>query len=117
LELRNTFTVMVVTEFGRRLYENASLGTDHGRGFAMCLLGGRVNGGRVSGPWPPAALDERNPLGPGGLAVAHDFRAVFAAVLRGVMGLSAPASGSVFPGADTAWRGADGAAPLFHGGE
>ena len=33
---RSSYTVMVTTEFGRRVYENASLGTDHGRGFTGC---------------------------------------------------------------------------------
>ncbi len=37
-------TVVVMSEFGRRAYENASLGTDHGHGSAMFLLGGNVNG-------------------------------------------------------------------------
>lgn len=105
LDRRGDFTVLVVTEFGRRLYENASLGTDHGRGFALGLLGGRVAGGRVLGEWPPAGLDERNPLGPGGLAVAHDFRAVFAEVLCGVMGLAAAEVAAVFPGVAAAGCG------------
>jgi uncharacterized protein (DUF1501 family) len=100
LEQRHEVTVLVVTEFGRRMYENASLGTDHGRGFALCALGGRVRGGRILGPWPLAALDERNPLGPGGLAVVHDFRAVFAEVLGGVMGLTPSDAQRVFPDCD-----------------
>lgn len=42
-------TVLVITEFGRRFYENASQGTDHGRGFAAMLLGETVAGGEVHG--------------------------------------------------------------------
>jgi uncharacterized protein (DUF1501 family) len=37
-----TTTVVVMTEFGRHLAENASLGTDHGRGRVMMVLGGGV---------------------------------------------------------------------------
>lgn len=97
---RADYTIMITTEFGRRLYENASLGTDHGRGFSFMALGDRVKGGRVTGPWPVEAMDESNPLGPGGIkpAEGHDFRAVFAEVLRGAFGTSeADLAGTVFP--------------------
>jgi uncharacterized protein (DUF1501 family) len=41
-------TVLVHTEFGRRLAHNASNGTDHGTGSLAYLLGGGVNGGQVA---------------------------------------------------------------------
>jgi len=44
-------TVVVMTEFGRRVRENASFGTDHGRGSVMFVLGGGVRGGRVIADW------------------------------------------------------------------
>ena len=96
---RANYTVMITTEFGRRIYENASLGTDHGRGFCFMALGDRVKGGQVLGEWPLAAMDERNPLGPGGLDIQSDFRDVFAEVLRGSMGLTAAETTKIFPGA------------------
>ena len=37
--------VLVWSEFGRRITENGSAGTDHGAGALMMLMGGRVNGG------------------------------------------------------------------------
>jgi uncharacterized protein (DUF1501 family) len=37
--------IAVITEFGRRNYENGSNGLDHGGAFAMLLIGGAVNGG------------------------------------------------------------------------
>ena len=37
-----TVSVVVMTEFGRRLYMNSSLGTDHGRGNVMFVMGGGV---------------------------------------------------------------------------
>lgn len=73
-------TVLVITEFGRRIYENGSLGTDHGRGFAAMLIGGDVNGGKVHGKWP--GLDESKwVIGPSGVEVMHDYRSVLAEVL------------------------------------
>lgn len=96
-EHRQNYTIMVTTEFGRRVYENASLGTDHGRGFAFMALGDKVKGGRVLGKWPIGAMDETNPLGPGGLEIEHDFRDVFAEVLNGCM--PGVKMAEVFPGA------------------
>lgn len=89
-------TVIVQTEFGRRVRENSGLGTDHGRGSAMLLLGGSVNGGKVYGTWPGLALKTLE--GPGDLRVTTDYRTVFAEVLsrrtpRGEKSLAA-----IFPG-------------------
>lgn len=96
---RARYTVMITTEFGRRVYENASLGTDHGRGFAFMALGDRVRGGRVLGSWPVRSEEEinLNTPGPGGLHVETDFRHVFAEVLRGCFGLGDPEIAKVFP--------------------
>lgn len=49
-------TVLVHTEFGRRVAENASLGTDHGTGSLAYLMGGGVNGGQVFSSWPGLAV-------------------------------------------------------------
>jgi uncharacterized protein (DUF1501 family) len=72
-------TVVVMTEFGRRVAENASLGTDHGRGSIMMVLGGGVRGGRVLGSWP--GLDVGRLEGPGDVPVAVNYRDVLAPVL------------------------------------
>lgn len=57
-DIQERVTLMTITEFGRRLGENASLGTDHG--FASCafLLGGGVSGGKVYGRWPGLRQDQ-----------------------------------------------------------
>ncbi len=68
--------IVVMTEFGRRAYENGSLGTDHGRGSVMFVLGGAVRGGRVYGPWPGVEADVL--VGPGDLPVTTDYRTVLA---------------------------------------
>lgn len=85
-------TVLVMSEFGRRIAENAGLGTDHGHGGAMFVLGGGVRGGRVHAKWP--GLD--HPIGPGDLDVTTDYRDVLAEALRTRMGLQD--SSAVFPG-------------------
>jgi uncharacterized protein (DUF1501 family) len=87
-------TVVVMTEFGRRVQENASLGTDHGHGSLMLLVGGHVEGGKVHGSWP--GLDPDQLFGPGDLAVTTDYRDVLAEVCR--KRLNNPAVDQVFPG-------------------
>jgi uncharacterized protein (DUF1501 family) len=80
---RKHVTVVVQTEFGRRLHENVALGTDHGRGSIMMVLGaaGPV---RVRGDWP--GLREQDLDEVGDLRVANDYRLVLAEVLRDRLG-------------------------------
>jgi len=72
-------TVVVMTEFGRRVAENSALGTDHGRGSVMFALGGGVRGGRVLGGWPGLSQDVLE--GPGDLPVRTNYRNVLAPIL------------------------------------
>jgi uncharacterized protein (DUF1501 family) len=72
--------VMVVTEFGRAVYESGAGGTDHGTGAAMILLGGPVRGGRVHGQWP--GLKKSQLFLERDLAATTDFRDAFAEVAR-----------------------------------
>lgn len=72
-------SVTVQTEFGRRLYENTSLGTDHGRASVMLLLGGSFAGGKVHAKWPGLEASQLEP--PGDLRVTTDYRDVLAEVL------------------------------------
>ncbi|MBM4247121.1 MAG: DUF1501 domain-containing protein [Deltaproteobacteria bacterium] len=86
--------VLTMSEFGRTLAENGSGGTDHGRGTAMLALGGTVRGGRVLGAWPGLAAAQ---LADGrDLAVATDFRTLFAEIL--VRHLGNPDVATVLPG-------------------
>ena len=89
-------TVVVMTEFGRRVAENSALGTDHGRGSVMFALGGGVRGGRVLGGWP--GLDELE--GPGDLPVRTNYRNVLAPILATMAEPSVVAS--AFPGFELA---------------
>lgn len=83
---RHRVTTVIMTEFGRRLYENGSAGTDHGRGFAMMALGGKVNGGKVHGEWPGLEGEGNNYVGPGGLEVRVDYRSVLSEILACAIG-------------------------------
>lgn len=85
--------VVIMTEFGRRTYENASLGTDHGRASVMFVLGQGLAGGRVHGRWPGLADDALE--GPGDLAVTTDYRDVLSEV---VLHAGGPGPDAVFPG-------------------
>jgi uncharacterized protein (DUF1501 family) len=71
-------TTVVISEFGRRVQENASSGTDHGHGGVALVLGGGISGGRVYGTWPGLADDQ---LDDGDLRVTTDFRDVLGEVL------------------------------------
>ncbi len=87
-------SVVVMSEFGRRLQSNTSGGTDHGRGNVMLVLGPQAKGGRMIGRWPGlanAALDEGADL-----AVVTDYRDVLTELLAGHMRLEDPRQ--VFPG-------------------
>ena len=75
--------VVVFSEFGRRVSENGSAGTDHGSGGLMLAFGGRVRGGIYG---RAASLEQRpdNPdLEYGGRDVRFetDFRSVYARIL------------------------------------
>jgi uncharacterized protein (DUF1501 family) len=89
----NRLTLVVMTEFGRRLAQNESGGTDHGHGGVMLVLGGNVNKG-LYGRWPGLAtdaLDERRDL-----AITTDYRQVLSEIV--VRRLRNPHLAAVFPG-------------------
>jgi len=76
----NNLTIMTFSEFGRRVNENGSLGTDHGTAEPMFVIGGRVKGG-LYGTYP-SLTDLDN----GDLKFTTDFRQVYATVLQDWLG-------------------------------
>lgn len=86
--------VVTMSEFGRRAQENGGLGTDHGHGSMMMLLGGAVAGGRVHGRWPGLAREQL--VGPGDLAATTDYRDVLGELVA--KRLNNPNLAEVFPG-------------------
>lgn len=73
--------VMTFSEFGRRVKENGSQGTDHGTAEPMFLVGGRVNGG-LYGTYPSLSNLDSN----GDLQYTVDFRQVYTTVLQDWLG-------------------------------
>lgn len=71
---------MTFSEFGRRVAENASRGTDHGEAAPVFLIGGGVKGG-LYGQHPDLGR-----LNNGNLAFTTDFRNVYATVLERWLG-------------------------------
>lgn len=87
-------TILVMSEFGRRLKANKSGGTDHGHGNVMLVLGNYVNGGKMYGKWP--GLDNQNLDNNVDLAVTTDYRTVLSEIL--VKRLHNPKLDHIFPG-------------------
>jgi uncharacterized protein (DUF1501 family) len=89
--LADRVTLMAFSEFGRRVAENGSAGTDHGTAGPVLLAGPNVKPGIV-GTYPSLAdLDN------GDLKMTVDFRCVYATILDGWLGLpSGPALGGSF---------------------
>jgi uncharacterized protein (DUF1501 family) len=73
--------MLVFSEFGRRVPENTSLGTDHGTANHMYLIGKPVKGGHYGTPPKLDALDEGD-----NLVFTTDFRRVYASVIDGWLG-------------------------------
>ena len=74
--------IMMFTEFGRRVEENASLGTDHGTATPMFVIGNGVKGG-LHGRHPSLTdLDDGN------LKMTTDFRRVYATMIEEWLGFS-----------------------------
>lgn len=72
--------VMTYSEFGRRVRQNASAGTDHGTAGPQFVMGGKVKGG-LHGVQP--SLGD---LQDGDLRYTVDFRDVYSAIARGCWG-------------------------------
>jgi uncharacterized protein (DUF1501 family) len=87
-------TVVTVTEFGRRVSQNQSTGTDHGWGTSTFVAGGGVNGGKIHGKFP--GLDEKQ-LKDGDLVVTADYRSLLTEILTRRAGITAQGAEQVFP--------------------
>ncbi|WP_395656346.1 DUF1501 domain-containing protein [Nocardioides sp.] len=83
-------TLVTISEFGRRVVENASQGLDHSYGNVMLLAGAGVRGGRYYGTWPGLTDDDDADL-----LVTTDYRSVLCEVVTSRFGAS---TATVFPG-------------------
>lgn len=93
-EFKDRVSIVVMSEFGRRAFENDGFGTDHGRGTIMLALGAGVRGGKVFADWP--GLGKENLEGPGDLRVTTDYRNVLFDMLMARKKLYDPSP--IFPG-------------------
>ena len=93
-DLKRRISVLVMSEFGRRLAQNESQGTDHGHGGLMLALGGGINGGKMLGSFP--GLENDQLYDHADLAVTSDFRQVIGEVVA--PHLVEGALENVFPG-------------------
>lgn len=85
--------VVTMSEFGRTVRQNGSVGTDHGHANAMFAIGGPVAGGKIYGRWPglePEQLHEGRDLD-----ITTDYRDVLGEMVTSHLGL--PDAGKVFP--------------------
>lgn len=74
----NDVTLLVFSEFGRRVAENTSLGTDHGTANHMYVIGKPVRGGHYGESPSLTNLDAD-----GNLKFTNDFRRVYASLIEG----------------------------------
>lgn len=95
-------TAVSVSEFGRNVRQNGSLGTDHGRGTTMFAMGQSIAGGRVlTYEWPGLAPDD---LEDGqDLHVTLDYRDILAEIVQNRLGN--PNLATVFPDWTPTFRG------------
>ncbi len=80
----DNMTLLVFTEFGRRVHDNGS-GTDHGSGGVAFVIGNNVKGG-LYGEYP--SLDESKLL-EGDLHFNNDFRGLYSTLLENWIGIDA----------------------------
>ncbi len=86
--LLNDTLVLQFSEFGRRVSENGSAGTDHGAGGIMMAMGGSVRGG-LYGTAPsldPGAANQTLENSGGDVRYETDFRSVYAKVVDSWLG-------------------------------
>jgi uncharacterized protein (DUF1501 family) len=95
LKAADRVVTLVFSEFGRRVDENASQGTDHGAASCLFVLGAKAKGG-LYGAYP--SLEK---LGDGDLIFNTDFRSVYATLLDRWLGATSQSLlGSKFPTID-----------------
>src|SRR5919199_3061305 len=78
---QDNVVVMTFSEFGRRVRQNGSNGTDHGTAEPMFIVGNKVQGG-LYGTYPSLGDLDNN----GDLKFNADFRSVYAGILKDVVG-------------------------------
>ena len=83
----NDCVIVVISEFGRRIFQNGSAGTDHGHGNPFLVMGGRVKGesaaGGMTGELVETDIDTESTV-----PFEHDFRDLYGNVLQQHLGVN-----------------------------
>lgn len=95
----SNMVAVVMSEFGRNVRQNGSIGTDHGHGNVMLALGDHINGGQVITQWPGL----ENLYDGQDLHITIDYRDILAEIVQNRLG-NANLS-EVFPGYTPTFRG------------
>jgi uncharacterized protein (DUF1501 family) len=85
LGIENRVMGMTMSEFGRRILSNASLGTDHGTSAPLFVWGAGVQGGLLgTNPAIPASVTVKD-----NVAMQYDYRSIYQAILKDWLGVGA----------------------------
>jgi len=98
LDHMDRVVLVAMSEFGRRIAENASLGADHGHGNCMLALGGGIDGGQVMTNWPGLTTTTQ-----GDVIITIDYRDILAEILANRMGATDLAT--IFPSYTPTFQG------------
>jgi uncharacterized protein (DUF1501 family) len=95
--LADKVVVMTFSEFGRRVTQNGTMGTDHGSAAPVFVIGSGVRGGILG----------RNPIlsdldGNGDIKYQYDFRQIYTSILEDHLGVDAQVSRSIMGNKDFA---------------
>ncbi|MHC4957094.1 MAG: DUF1501 domain-containing protein [Planctomycetota bacterium] len=97
--------IVVISEFGRRIYENGSVGTDHGHANCVFVAGGNVKGKSQVGAGMTGSIIESDlatgtpgniSANPRTLAYQYDFRDIYTEIMQAHLGVG-NAAANIFP--------------------
>ena len=95
LGISDRVTTVVFSEFGRKVIQNGSYGTDHGTLSTMYVVGDHVNAGVYGDNIDLSDIDSQGAANPAQLE--HDYRSVYGSLLQDWLGASDASLLSAFP--------------------
>lgn len=93
--LSDKVTIMTFSEFGRRVNQNGTMGTDHGTAAPLFVVGDTVRGGIIGRNPNLVDLDTQGDLKP-----EFDYRQIYASVLQDHLGVEAAGVRSILANKD-----------------
>ncbi len=93
LGILDRILIVTTSEFGRRIFENASGGTDHGTSAPIFIFGSNINGGVFGNDPDLIQLDDND-----NLDVQYDYRQIYTTIVTDWFGLNQSISDQVFDG-------------------